>query len=263
MNPKAGFDAALGRANHLLELYDLIRDTSQRRIRNDWKQKVQRALGWPLKEELVRIYGKEKRSLLLIREGTPTLRDKFAHEYISELLRAAIVAAVSALDRYLHDLVVKHCWKLLGRKDDEIPRELRELSVPAIAAKRAVVKLKRDPSAQPGRVIKQEIQAHLHREYTFQNPDSVLRAVRMLGVSDFWSKVAEAMPGQPEKQEVIRTLRTIAHRRNQIVHEADLLRRTQASKPRLRDVKATQAREWIDWMHAFGSAIDEITRTAV
>lgn len=91
---------------------------------------------WPDAERIVRIDGKDGNSMLILREATGLDRKRFAHDYLSELLRAAIASAVAALDRYMHDLIVDRCIKLLSRPEDDIPKELRKLAIPVLETKR-------------------------------------------------------------------------------------------------------------------------------
>lgn len=90
---------------------------------------------WPESEQICRVDGLDSNSILIFRESVGIDNEHFSHDYVSELLRAALVAAVSALDRYLHDLVVDYSWKLLSQAEDDIPAELKKnecssLSVP-------------------------------------------------------------------------------------------------------------------------------------
>ena len=117
---------------------------------------------WPQAEKIVRIDGKDRRSILVLREGLGIDRKGFAHEYLSELLRAAIVATVSALDRYMHDIVVEKSWKLLNEPEDDIPRELKRIMIPVLESKKALDRLRQDQKSRPGNVIKQAIQTVLH-----------------------------------------------------------------------------------------------------
>lgn len=262
MTPKTGFDAAIERAQHLITLYELICDTRHRAIREDWASSFRNFMRWPANEALVRIDGKDRQSLLILRESCGIDRSRFAHEYLSELLRSAVVASVSALDRMLHDHVVKHSWKLLKRSEDQIPKELQKLSISALDARKAVEHLRKNPKARPSSIVKKALQETLHREFTFQNPDAVLKAAKMLGVSDFWGSVARKMPGTPSKNEIISMLKAITRRRNQIVHEADLIR-TNRHEPSLRDISLHEASEWVDWMDDFGAAVDEVVADAL
>jgi hypothetical protein len=258
MTPKAGFDAALDRANHLLRLYELFCDTRTRGVRRDWARSFKDLMHWPDAEEIVRVDGKDRNSLLILREACGIQREHFSHDYLSELLRSAVVAAVSALDRFMHDLVVKHSWKLLGRREERIPKSLKGLTLTALDTRRALEHLRRDASARPGNLVKKAIQDRLHRDFTFQSPDSVHKAGKeMLGIADFWTEIANQMPGSPASEDVIETLRLINTRRNQIVHEADLVR-TSRREPALRDISYVQAERWIIWMRDFGNAIQTV-----
>ncbi len=253
-----GFAAAMDRAKHFLVLYDILRDTRRRAVRSDWAVPFKKMMHWPDADQIVRIDGKRKNSILILREALGIDRDRFTHEYLSELLRAAVVAAVSALDRYLHDLVVERSWKLLSQSEAKVPRELSEVAIPVVRAKAALDRLRGEPKGRPGHLIKQAIQDVLHRECTFQKPDDVKRAADMLGLKNFWSSVASSMPGKLTKQQVIDQLRQIAARRNQIVHEADLLRRVKAKRLTLREIKRAETERIVDWLETFVNAIRNV-----
>lgn len=252
------FNAAINRAENFLRLYDLICDTRVRKVRSDWADNFRQLMHWPKAETFVRVDGNHRQSILLIRNAVGINRDQFAHEYLSDLLRASIVATVSALDRYVHDLVLGKCWKLLCRSEDKIPRELRRLSIPAWKVKRAVELLRTHPKARPGNAIKQSLQDVLHREFTFQRPNDIKLAADMLGIHDFWSRLAAAMPGSPTRGAVQDHLNEIADRRNQIVHEADLIRKVRMRGMTLRDIKRADGETLVDWLRAFVSAFEKI-----
>lgn len=257
MTPEAGFNTAIGRAVHLLRLYELICDTRQRGVRADWATSFKQVMHWPNGEQIVRVDGKDRQSILVFRESCGIDREHFAHNYLSELLRSALVASVSAIDRLLHDLVVKHSWKLLNRREDDIPNKLKTLPLTANDAKKAVEHLRRNSESRPGNLVKKAIQERLHRDFTFQTPDSILEASKMLGIEDFWGKIAEKLDGRPAKKDVLDTLREITKRRNQIVHEADLIRTSRRDAP-LREIGHDQAERWVEWMKSFGVAAGEV-----
>lgn len=263
MRPLDSFNAAIERGKHLLTLYDLLHDSRQRGVRNDWASSFKTLMHWPAGESIVRVDGKDRDSMLILRESVGIDREHFTHDYISELLRASVVAAISALDRYMHDLVLLHSWRLLSQKDANIPNELKKVAISVTTAKRVIQHLKKNPKARPGHIVKKAIQERLHRDYTFQKPDDILKASKMLGVPDFWQSVANEMPGTPPKNDVIATLRQISGRRNQIVHEADLVRKTKAKEITLRDLSRTDAGDWTDWIVDFVHAIDRVVDNAV
>ena len=217
---------------------------------------------WPTGEAIVRVDGKDKQSLLILRPSLGLDHTNFTHDYLSELLRSAVVATVSALDRYVHDLVLQHAWALLRKPEAKIPPELKKLSLPVLATKRALAKLRDDANARPGHLIKAALQERLHRD-TFQRPDDLVKAAKMLGVKGFWDKVAQAMPGTAGGQAVKDKLQDIAKRRNQIVHEADIYRKTKAKKITLRDISKADADNWCVWTRQLVSAIDQVVGTAI
>jgi len=263
MEPKEAFDTALARAEHLLTLYDLLHDTRARKVRRDWAGKFKEIVHWPASENIVRIDGRDRKSILILREELRIDRSRFTHEVLSELLRSALVAAVSALDRYLHDLVVEHSWKLLSRKEEHIPTELSKLQLPILTTKKALKKLRGDPKSRPGYIVKKAVQENLHRQFTFQNPDSVVQACRMLGVEDLWALAASRMPGRPDKEHVVSTLKNIAMRRNQIVHEADLIRKIKPKTITTRSIKLAETREHVEWIRSLVAAIDAVVKQAI
>ena len=256
-----GFNAAIVRADHLLRLYDLLHDTRSRRVRSDWAARFKSLMRWPASEQICRIDGDG--SVLILRESVGIDNTHFGHDYVSELLRAAVVATVSALDRYIHDLVVDHAWKLLSRAEDEIPAELRKISLPVLTTKRSLERLRASDTARPGYLVKQAIQEQLHREYTFQKPDSVLKAARMLGVKDFWREVGKRMPSKPAAGAVTDRLKEIADRRNQIVHEADIVLKTKAKQITVRGIGADETRDAVKWVRDLVIAIDGVVADAV
>jgi hypothetical protein len=258
MQPIIAFNAALERSKHLLVLYEILHDSRQRSVRDDWAIKFKGLMRWPQTEIIHRVDGKDRNTILIMRDCLGVNRRHFAHEYLSELLRASLVAAISALDRYLHDVVLHHSIYLLSKKEEDIPKELRKLSIPVLETKRALASLRANSSARPGHILKKAIQEHLHGHFTFQNPDSVQKAAQMLGIEDFWTKVAEEMSPAISKKEVISKLREHVIRRNQIVHEADLLRKTKSRGYTLREVDLNKAKDVVNWTNDFVKAIDNI-----
>ncbi len=258
MDPKAGFDAAMERAKHLLTMYEILHDTRQRRVRADWAASFKKLMRWPAGEQIDRVDGKDRNSMLILRQTVGIDREHFAHDMVSELLRSAVVAAISAVDRYMHDQVVKHCWKLLGRREDQIPKELLKVALSPLVTRRALEKLRSDANARPGSLVKKALQERLHRDYTFQSADGIERAAKLLGLRDFWGEVASRLPGPPTKGDVKDLINEIARRRNKIVHEADLIPRTRHAGFKLRDIAVADARNWVSWIDELISATDDV-----
>lgn len=255
MKPKDTFDRSIQRSTHFLSIYDLLRNKRRREVSAAWKKKFKQFMNWPLKNQIIRIDGAD--SFLIIRDKPGLTRDRFEHDYVSEALRAAVVAAISALDRYFHDVVVEKSWKLLSRSPSSVPKKLANLSIPALVTKQALAKMRKDRKSRPGLLVKQAIQNTLHRS-TFQNSFEIDDCIGMLGVSPFWSSVAARMPGRPRVQDVKNRLNEIAERRNRIVHEADLVRKIKGKKDTLRDITRTEAARMVTWVTDFIEAADSV-----
>lgn len=255
-SPKEVFDYSIERAKHMLALYDILHNSRQRSGRSDWLNKLKALMHWPQNEDIVRIDGKDKNSMLILREGLGVSSDKFAHAYVSELLRSAIVSSVSAMDRYFHDLLVSKAWKLLSQAEDDVPKKLKELPIPALAVRRALESLRADGTARPGYYLKKEIQAVLHDEYTFQSVSGIDNAVGLLGYKKFWDSVGGKLGlSAAEAQEEIRT---IARRRNQIVHEADIVLKTKGKQISPRDISRADAEKMVGFIERFITEVGKL-----
>lgn len=91
LEPKDLFDHAMRRADHFLDLYDLVHNSRQRSIRSDWKANFISLMRWPKNEKIVRIDGKDKKAYLFS-ESQPGFRGKALHmtmhlNYCAELFR--------------------------------------------------------------------------------------------------------------------------------------------------------------------------------
>lgn len=252
------FDHAIQRADHFITLYDLLSDTRQRSIRSDWASKFQDLMNWPTGEDIIRVDGKNKDSILIMRESIGIDRNHFTHDYLSELLRAALVASVSAMDRYFHELVLRDSIGLLALSEKNIPPRLKGLKIPVLVTKKALSKAKMDKSSRPGHLLKKAIQIALH-EKTFQSPNEIGNAIKnMLGVEDFWRKVGKQMPQAPNSESVQKQIKVIAKRRNAIVHEADLILKTKAQEISLNEIDKNTVSKYIKFLKSFIQGTEKV-----
>jgi len=252
------FDFAFKRAIHFLKLYDILHNNRQRSGRADWLNKFKKLIGWSLSERVTRIDGKDKQSVLLLRESVGVNREHFAQEYTSEILRSSIVAGISSLDKYMHDIVVEKCWKLLNGPEKNIPKSLAALKVPVLATKKALDSMRGDGNSRPGSQIKLAIQEMLHREFTFQNVSGIEQGAKMLGIKNFWQEVADKMPNSPSKGDIQKQLTKVARRRNKIVHEADIVRKISAKNITQNEISHKEASDMVNWIKDFVYAMDSV-----
>lgn len=133
---------------------------------------------------------------------------------LSDILRAELVLAVSALDQFVHEVV------RLGMLDAYEGRRLRtnaflRFQVSLEGALRGI------DSNNAGNSYWLDDQIRTRNAYrSFQSPDSIADAVRLISEVQLWDEVAKRMGIPPE--EARDRLRLIVDRRNKIAHEADV-----------------------------------------
>lgn len=129
---------------------------------------------------------------------------------VDDLLRGALVQAVSALDRYVHEEV--RVRLLQHFSDDSAPSAMLRFQVPLSAVLRF-----RD---EGGVAWLDEVVRSRHSFLSFQAPDKIADAIRLVSDGELWKEVAQTIgrPVQGIKQE----LKLIVARRNAIAHESDI-----------------------------------------
>jgi len=66
------------------------------------------------------------------------------------------------------------------------------------------------------------------------------------------------MPDNPTPGDVQDTLTKIAKRRNQIVHESDLILKTSAKEISQREITRSEAQNAVEWVSSFVDALDAV-----
>ncbi len=163
-------------------------------------------------------------ALDLFRENMGRARDLIAISHViqvqttqaldlSDVLRAALVMSVSALDHFIHEAVRAG---MLESYRAERPRTPGFLSFQVTIG--AVLQGLSDPDS-PNWVENQIRDRHGYR--SFQTPDQIADAIRLISEAPLWSEVALLLG--MDRREVTETLTLIVQRRNKIAHEADVM----------------------------------------
>src|SRR5438045_2853655 len=166
----------------------------------------------------------------------------------NDLKRMALVMTVAAVDSYMHGVVLRRVARV--RRRDDLPAPLARLDLPFAEignlADAALDARRKGTKARPWVQVKAALQRRLLKE-TFQSFDQVGRAFAIAGVEKAWSRVAEIL--EEPSEHIKCRLDSLVHRRNQIVHEGDLMR---ASRPRglkfnaIRNVYVKQEVDWVE-----------------
>jgi hypothetical protein len=259
MKPIEVFRNGRERAEYLLRLHELLCNTRRRGTREDWARNFKRMMHWRQREQIHRVDGRQ--SVVVLREGAAITPEQFQEGALNELVRAALVGVVSALDRYCHDLVVSRIVRTLGRSEKRINKELRQLQIPIMAARMAVwhARIRRGKGGRirtrPMTIIRHAIQDMLYRE-SYQGPEEINRALRMVEIEDLWRGCATAM--DCTAKDVVERLKQVVDRRNKIVHEGDVLRRRRGGKLALHPVSRRQVLQDVQWVGSLVDAIETI-----
>lgn len=246
MQPKHAYDHARDRALRLLALHNGLVNQRKRKIRRDWRESFCNLMHWPKKNDIHRIDGKD--ALIVLRHNcTLTLKD-FHADALQELLRSALVLCVSALDRYMHERIIKKIVVALKKRNPS--KEQTEFSIPAHTAihvaHRVVKARKKGEAVRPANEIRIAIQGILHKR-TFQSWRDLEDGFKLIGVSGLTGKLQNAYQLADIKP-IRDELNKIADRRNRIVHEADLVRHKRGGKARLHPISAAEVQKAIRFL---------------
>lgn len=204
------FNAAMARAEYLERLYLGLVDQRKRSARSDWCAKFKSLMHWNMGDVIDRVDSRD--AVIVLRNGSSLGRDEFASESLKDVLRASLVLGVSAMDAYFHQKIAAYVVTK-ARLGNDMPKRLAQsrLSVEAFVRSQSY--------QRPMNVLRSELENQLGYQ-SLQQPNQIEKAIGMIGVKSFWSKVAHRinMPVDQCKS----SLSQIVERRNQIAHEGDL-----------------------------------------
>lgn len=151
------------------------------------------------------------------------LRGKGRHKrprFHSELRRAAVVTAVSAMDAYFRDKIVENVRKAIRRTNPQFPQELVEFLGENSKSEELVrtflkISMRERPLAHVTTLVARRL-----NERAFQDPGKIERGLKLIGVTDFWGRIANRLDTTPKqaKDSILPYIR----RRHEIVHSGDL-----------------------------------------
>ncbi len=253
-NEKSIFDCAVHRAKNLCYIYGLVHKT--RAVSNSAAivKDCKKYLNFNKKDVLFTLRGKgadREESLLFIKNPPAnTSADDFDHDNASELLRSAIVSAVSALDRYMHEITNTKCSYLLRKRPKTIPAALLKLEKSATATLKGA-----NPISKTAQ--RKLIREKLH-EKTMQGSGQIDICLQLIGMSGFWNAIASNMGSNLTAKDVKERLNNIVKRRNQIVHEADLIIKPKLANIKLREISREDVEHQIKFIVTFVEKADAL-----
>jgi len=241
---KSTFDKAMERAKYIFKLAGGLTDHRKRSVRRDWSGGFKKLMHWPKSHKIERVDSKDV--VLIIRDNSNLTRKDFSSDALRDLLRASLVMAVSAMDAYFHAKVLRYVVvhsksrkpskRLLNERitvRDFIEGQRKERSFTALRAA-----IERNLSYQ-----------------SLQHPDNIADALNLIGVSDFWGRVAKKLG--KSKDGLRKEISSIVRRRNQIAHEGDLCQSAR-SRNKSRTITLKFVSSSIDLIETLVDAADNV-----
>lgn len=249
MKPIDAYNDTSARARLFLEYHDGLINFRARGIRRDWKGKFVKLMHWPANSAIDRIDSKD--AIIVLRSGSALTPDHFTQEWLDDQLRAALSFGVSALDRYVHERVVKGIIPALKRRP--LTKQQEEFSLPVSTAiqiaEEAVAARKNGAKIRPTNIVRKKVQELLHKR-PFQSYREIEYAFQLLGIKNLTAQLQKAYAVADLKAQKAQ-LGKIAMRRNQIVHEGDLVRHERGGQVKWHPIPRKYVSDSLDFLDQF------------
>src|SRR5690606_28605053 len=249
MKPIDAYNDTIGRARTFLEYHDGLMNIRSRRIRKDWKESFLRLMRWNLTTDIERVDSSD--AVVILRPTATLTPNHFSADILEDHLRAALIFGVSALDRYVHERVVKGIVPAL--RQSSLTKQQEELSLPvttALQIAQETVAARRNGQAnRPANIVRKKVQELLHKR-PFQSYRDIEYAFNLLGIKNLTGQL-QAAYGAPDLKAVKSELNHIAMRRNQIVHEGDILRHARGGTVKWHPITRKYVSDSLDFLDSF------------
>lgn len=225
-------------------------------MRKDWRSSFCKFMHWPQNLQIDRIDSKD--ALIVLRPGAVLTAQEFSAGALDDLLRSALTLGVSALDRYLHERVVKRVIKSLRTSNLRPPQE--KLSISATLALRMTEALrkaaKQGKHVRPANQLRIAIQESLHRR-TFQNWREIEEAFELIGIAGITGTL-QAAYSVGDIGPIRSQLNNIVQRRHFIVHEGDLIRHQRGGRTRVHPIARKYVEGSLDFFDALVAHLEKV-----
>jgi hypothetical protein len=256
MNPLDAYKDTASRARLFLRYHDGLVPAQSRSISIGWGADFSKLMGWSSASGIQRVDCKD--AVIVLRQGAGLNPDHFTKSCLDDQLRAALTFGVSALDRYVHERVVKGIIAAL--KKPSLNREQREFTIPVSAAIKisaeSVKAAKGNKRLRPANIIRKQVQALLHKR-PFQSYNEIDYAFKLLGINNLTGQLQTAY-GARDLKAVKTQLGNIAKRRNQIVHEGDLVVHERGGQVKWHNIERKYVADSLDFLDVFVGHLESV-----
>ena len=257
MKPIEAYKDTAERARLFLTYHDGLINIRARSVRKEWRSSFLKLMRWPKATVIDRIDSKD--AVIILRPGAGLMDHHFNQDWLSDQLRASLTFGVSALDRYVHERVVKGIIPALKKKP--LLKQQEELSLPVSTAieisEAAVAAIKSGEKIRPSNIVRKKVQELLHKR-PFQSFREIDYAFNLLGVKNLSGQL-QAAYGVGDMKPIKMQLANIAMRRNQIVHEGDILRHERGGQIDWHPITRKYVEDSLDFLDQFVAHLEAVT----
>jgi len=249
------YSEACGPADRLVLLYDGLLDTSRKKVRTELRDKFYRAklTKWP---QYAGLWRSQNASIAIYGTNDSGLSQRdFTSDALVTLLKAALVLQMAAVDKVLHDAVVKRFTKLVKNEklDDRVRINLSDSYQVAVDSQKRSGKGGR-VRKRAGALLKAEVIDGLYRK-PYLSLDEVIKTCTLCGKKDIFARFRASGRTTASKDSLTSRWEKLYAMRNHIAHECDIIRKTKARKVHFHERTAKELKEDIAFVKSVGEFI--------
>lgn len=256
MRPIDAYQDTAVRAKRFLLLHDGLMNTRQRSIRADWKSSFNKLMHWNQGADIKRVDSRD--AVIVLRDGSALQPDDFTKESLDDLLRSSLTFGVSALDRYIHERIIKGF--VTAYRAGNLNKQQKEFTIPATLAMDIVEKTRKanqnGATVRPANEVRKAVQEILHKR-PFQSWREVEYGFCLIGVTGLAGKLQGTL-GVGDFTPIKRQLNKIAERRNHIVHEGDLARHQRGGGVKAQHIERKFVEDSLTFLDGFVAALEQV-----
>lgn len=258
MQPIDAFEDTHERAQRLLRLHDGLINTRQRSIRSDWKANFCHLMHWPQSAEIERVDSKD--AVIVLRDNAKLGPDDFDSHALDDLLRSAITFGVSAIDRYVHERIIKRF--VTAFREGDLTKQQQDFELPATLAIEIVDRFnmarREGDNIRPANEIRKVVQKTLHKR-PFQSWREIEYGFCLIGYSNLGKALKDTHGlDEPDLKYIKARLGNIVNKRNKIVHEGDLPRHERGGGVYVQKIRRKWVEDSLSFLSNFTAKLEEI-----
>jgi len=251
------WDSAIQDSIRLEKLFLGLQAQNERSIRSEFRNRIfdSKIVTWNRSEGLWRARGKDV--LILGKLNGNLSHIDFSSENTQILLKSSLVAAMAAVDKILHEALIKHFATLAksGNLDSMIDFPLSSSYSIALQSRERSGKGGKKRK-RPGHLFKEEIVDILF-EKTFLSQAKLTQVCSMCNLKKVFTEFSRKHAAFGAPLDIQSAWNAAYRRRNHIAHECDLKRKEKTRKVTQNRFHAPSYRKELEFIRAFGEFLSD------